>query len=514
VTTRRAAAVLTLALTIGACAPARVPRNPGSPAPQASLASDLDALFSTPPFDTALWSVRIERLQGGEVLYERNPRTLVMPASNMKIVTMAAAAETLGWDYRFETRLVAEGEIRDGVLHGDLRVIGSGDPSIAAHDHGAPPLFREWASVLRKAGITRVTGRLIGDDNAFDDETLGAGWAWDYLAYGYAAPVSALQYNEGVVVLRLQPGAKEGDPATLLASPPGHRLDIRSTVRTGAKDSSNGNVNLRRLPGERTLQVSGTVPLGGRPPVRTTSVDNPTLFFVTALRQALVESGVRVDGAALDIDDIDGSSSSSSSSSQFSKLIVVHGSAPLSELGAYFMKVSQNLYGETFLKAMGRTTGRPGSLATGRAVVRGVLEKWGIPPGTYALFDGSGLSRYNEISAWMITRILRQMYEDERHRGWFLAALPVGGHDGTLDRRMTDTELQGAVQAKTGTISNARALSGFLTAPSGERFIFSIVANNFLRPSSEVDAIAEGALRRVLQAAASAAPRAPAPPRR
>ncbi|HEX6324141.1 MAG TPA: D-alanyl-D-alanine carboxypeptidase/D-alanyl-D-alanine-endopeptidase, partial [Vicinamibacterales bacterium] len=279
-TTRGAAAVLTLALTIGACAPARVPRNGGAPAPQASLASDLDALFSTPPFDTALWSVRIERLQGGDVLYERNPRTLVMPASNMKIVTMAAAAETLGWDYRFETRLVAEGEIRDGVLHGDLRVIGGGDPSIAAQDHGAPALFREWADVLRKAGITRVAGRIIGDDNAFDDETLGAGWAWDYLAFGYAAPVSALQYNEGVVVLRLQPGAKEGDPATLLASPPGHGLDIRSTVRTGAKDSSNGNVDLQRLPGQRTLQVSGTVPLGGRPPVRTTSVDNPTLFFV------------------------------------------------------------------------------------------------------------------------------------------------------------------------------------------------------------------------------------------
>ena len=512
-TSTRAAAILTLALTLAACAPVHVRQGQArqAPGPQSSLATELDALFSAPPFDTALWSVRVERLQGGDVLYERNPRTLVMPASNMKIVTMAAAAETLGWDYRFETRLVAEGEIRDGVLHGDLRVIGGGDPSIGAQDHGASPLFREWAGVLRKAGITRVTGRIIGDDNAFDDETLGAGWAWDYLAYGYAAPVSALQYNEGVVVLRLQPGAKEGDPATLLASPPGHDLEIRSTVRTGAKDSSNGNVNLRRLPGQRTLRVSGTVPLGGRPPIRTTSVDNPTQFFVDGFRQALIESGVRVEGAAVDIDD----AASSSSNSQFSKLIAVHGSAPLSELGAYFMKVSQNLYGETFLKALGRTAGRgPGSLATGRAVVRGVLENWGIPPGSYALFDGSGLSRYNEVSAWMLTRILRRMYEDERHRGWFLAALPVGGHDGTLDRRMVDTELQGAVQAKTGTIANARALSGFLTAPSGERFIFSIVANNFLRPSSEVDAIAENALRRVLQAAASAAPRAPAPPRR
>jgi D-alanyl-D-alanine carboxypeptidase/D-alanyl-D-alanine-endopeptidase (penicillin-binding protein 4) len=509
---RRAAAILTLVLTIAGCAPLR--QSAGAPAagaatPAAStLAADLDALFTKPPFDTALWSVRIERLRDGHVLYERNPRSLVMPASNMKIVTMAAAAETLGWDHRFETRLVADGEVRDGTLHGDLIVIGGGDPSISAQDFAAPALFREWAEVLLKAGITRVTGRLIGDDNAFDDATLGAGWAWDYLPYGYAAPVSALQYNEGVAVLRVRPGAHEGDPATVLASPPGHGLEIRSTIRTGAA-GSNASIDQARLPGQRVLQLSGSVPLGGPQAIRTTSVDNPTLYFVTALRGALADAGVRVEGDAVDVDDLDGYATPSSP-----RLIASHGSAPLSELGAYFMKVSQNMYGETFLKAMGRTARRgPGSLATGRAVVRGVLEKWDIAPGTYALFDGSGLSRYNEISAHLVTTILRRMYEDERHRGWFLAALPVGGHDGTLDERMKGTELQRAVQAKTGTISNARALSGFLTAPSGERFIFSMIANNFLRPSSEVDAIAEGALKRVLQEAASAAPPAPAPRR-
>ena len=499
----RAAAAILLIIAAG-CAPSRLaPAEPARP----SLTSDLDALFTKAPFDTALWSVRIERLRDGHVLYERNPRSLVMPASNMKIVTMAVAAEVLGWNHRFETRLVAEGEVRDGTLHGDLRVIGGGDPSIASVDFGPSPLFLDWARVLRGAGITRVTGRVIGDDNAFDDESLGSGWAWDYLAFGYAAPVSALQYNEGVALLRLRPGLKEGEPAELVASPPGHGLDIRNTVRTGAADSSNGNVDLSRLPGQRTLRVGGTVPLGGRPPIRTTSVDNPTQFFVDAFRAALIESGVRVDGAALDIDDIEGYVPAAQP-----RLIAAQGSPALAELGAYFMKVSQNLYGEMFLKSIGRTAGRgPGSLQTGRTVVRATLEKWGIAPDTYALFDGSGLSRYNEISASLVTRILRRMYEDERHRGWFLASLPVAGHDGTLDRRMIGTELEKAVQAKTGTISNARALSGFLTAPSGERYIFSIIANNFLRPSSEVDAIAEGALKRVLQEDASAARRAPAP---
>lgn len=514
------AAALILVLTAAGCAPwhGGWASRRGTPDPawvartalaHVSLTSDLDALFTKPPFDTALWSVRIERLRDGHVLYERNPRTLVMPASNMKIVTMAAAAETLGWDYRFETRLVADGQIRDGVLHGDLRVIGGGDPSIGAHDFGAAPLFRDWAGVLRNAGITRVTGRIVGDDDAFDDDVLGAGWAWDYLAYGYAAPVSALQYGENVAVLRIRPGAREGEPVTILASPPGHGLEIRSTLRTAAA-GSNARIDLARLPGDNVLHVSGSLPAGGSQVIRTASVDNPTLFFVRGLREALIEGGVRVDGEAVDIDDLENYTPPAEP-----RLIASHGSAPLSELAAYFMKVSQNLYGETFLKAMGRTAGPgPGSLATGRAVVRGVLEKWGIPSDSYAVFDGSGLSRYNEINAWMITRILRRMFADERHRGWFLAALPVAGHDGTLDRRMRGTELQRAVQAKTGTIANARSLSGFLTAPSGERYIFSMIANNFLRPSSEADAIAEAALKRVLQEDASAAPRAPAPPRR
>lgn len=507
--THRLGAALLLSLALAACAPLRTaPAAPSASSP-ASLSSDLDALFSTPPFDTAIWSVRIERLRDGGVLYERNPRTLVMPASNMKIVTMSVAAETLGWDHRFETRLVAEGDVRDGTLHGDLRVIGGGDPSISGRDFGPSPLFRDWARVLRDAGITRVTGRVIGDDNAFDDEMLGAGWAWDYLSAGYAAPVSALQYSEGVAVIRIRPGAREGEPATVLLSPPGHGLDLRADVRTVAATDDAG-VSSERTLADSTVTVTGRVPVNGRQIIRTVSVLNPTRFFVSGFREALQSAGIRVEGAAADIDDLKGYVPPAQP-----RTIALHASAPLSELGAYFMKVSQNLYGETFLKAIGRTAGRgPGSLSTGRTVVRGVLETWGIGPGTYAISDGSGLSRYNEISAWLVTTILRRMYEDERHRGWFLAALPVSGHDGTLRGRMRDTALQRSVQAKTGTIANARALSGFLTAPSGERFIFSIIANNFLRASSDVDAIAEAALTRVLREVSSSPTReSPAPAR-
>lgn len=508
---RATALVLTLA-GAAACAPAHRTAAPVSPAPATSLAADLNALFDTPPFDTAVWSVRIAP-QGTpddpnpRPLYERNARTLVMPASNMKIVTLAAAAETLGWAHRFETTLRAAGEVRAGTLHGDLRVIGGGDPSISPSRSGQVEVFDTWARALRDAGITRITGRIIGDDDVFDDRLHGAGWSWDYLAYGYAAPVSGLQFGENVAVLRVEPGPAEEAPATVTVSPRGHGLTIRASVTTGAAGSQAG-LSLARDPGSPTLRVSGRVPAGGEAAIRTAAVLNPTQFFVEAFRLALIDAGLKVDGAAVDADDLDETDAEQAAG----RVIAVHRSAPLSELGAHFMKVSQNLYGETLLKAIGRAaSGGQGSLTSGRAAIAGVLAKWGIEPGTYAIADGSGLSRYNELSAALVTTVLSKMIADERHRGWFMAALPVAGHDGTLDERMTDSGLARAVQAKTGTIANARALSGVLTTPSGERFVFSIIANNFQRPAAEVDAIAEAALSRVLREARPEAPRTPRP---
>ena len=161
----------------------------------------------------ALVGIRIESLGSGRVLYARDAQKLVVPASNMKILTMAVAADRLGWDHRFVTTLEAAGPVAAGVLKGDLVVTGSGDPSVVAQDLRHAAVFGEWATALAAAGIRRVEGRLIGDDDAFDDEGIGAGWAWDYLTANYAAPSGALSYNENVVTARITPGDVTGAPA-------------------------------------------------------------------------------------------------------------------------------------------------------------------------------------------------------------------------------------------------------------------------------------------------------------
>jgi D-alanyl-D-alanine carboxypeptidase/D-alanyl-D-alanine-endopeptidase (penicillin-binding protein 4) len=168
-------------------------------------------------------------------------------------------------------------------------------------------------------------------------------------------------------------------------------------------------------------------------------------------------------------------------------------------VAAHTLKVSQNLYGDTLLKVLGRTPAQPGSAAAGRQIVARTLAGWGVAPETIVMLDGSGLSRYNYVTADALTAMLVHIWRDDRLRGPFVAALPVGAHDGTLESRMKNGLLARRVQAKTGTISNVRALSGYVETLDGEKLAFSMIANHFTATSAEIDAIVEQALERVVR---------------
>ena len=181
-----------------------------------------------------------------------------------------------------------------------------------------------------------------------------------------------------------------------------------------------------------------------------------------------------------------------------------HLSAPLSEIAGSFLKPSQNFYGEMILKTIGRLggeggTAQIGTTPAGRKAALESLAKWGIPADGLVMYDGSGLSRYNYVTADGVVTLLKKVWTDDKLRGPFVAALPVGGHDGTLSNRMKDSELDRRVQAKTGSIANVRSLSGFLETTSGERLVFSMIANHFTAPASQIDGVVEKALTRLLR---------------
>jgi len=471
---------------VAACGGQKPPASSPQPPSKAErqLAADLDQVFGASVMSQGLWGVEVKSLDTGRVLYQLNARKLMMPASNMKIVTLATAANTLGWDYRFTTTLETAAPIDNGVLTGDLIVRGTGDPTINSRDQRAARLFDDWALALRGLGITRIDGNIVGDDNAFDDQGLGAGWAWDYLQYGYAAPVGALQYNEDVAALTIAAAATEGAPA-LVTLAPGSGLRVINRAFTGAPKSPVTIDYTRRLDAP-VLEISGSIPLDSGPLTREVAVVNPTIFFAQSLKDALVARGIDVTGAAQDADD-----QMNLPAPDARRPIVQSPSPPLRDIATTMMKVSQNLYAETLLKASAAAHGGLGTTEGGRLLSRTLLDGWGIPPSTYIQLDGSGLSRYDYVTADMLTTILEHMYRDPAMHDAFVATLPIAGKDGTMRSRLKTTRAEANAAAKTGSIANVRTLSGYVRTRDGETLVFSMLANSFAIPASTVTWIAD-----------------------
>jgi D-alanyl-D-alanine carboxypeptidase/D-alanyl-D-alanine-endopeptidase (penicillin-binding protein 4) len=491
-----ACATFVVALTIAACATTK-PLAPASqvrlkPDTTDTLKRDIDAILAQPALDHGYWGVLVRSLKTDETLYTLNARKLMMPASNMKIVTLAATAARLGWDYTYETTVLAAGPIESGILHGDLVVVGSGDPSLVAADGMAERVFAEWSEQLNSKGVRTIDGRIIGDDNAFDDDGLGFGWSWDDLADGYAAGISALQFNEGQVRVTIGPGAAVGHPASIAVTPDGSGLIIRNSLKTTATNSP-AFVGAHRFPGSSRLELRGSIPLGSGPAVHTVSVDNPTLFFVNALRAALVAHGIEVRGPAVDVDDV-----TAEPSRDTSVPLIAYRSPPLRSIATTLMKISLNFDAETMVKTLGLARGAP-TYAAGLADVRSLVEGWGVEASDLIMADGSGLSRYNLITPEALVTILTHVDRDVRLHGPFEASLPIAGRDGTLANRMKGTPAEGNARAKTGSMSNVRGLSGYVTTADGEPVVFSILANNFETVPERINRTADAIVVRLAE---------------
>lgn len=477
---------------------------PVAPAPAnaavAALQHALATLIADPLVDHAQWTMRVDSLATGESLFDYRGRQLMVPGSNQKLLTAAVAADRLGWDYRFTTRLLTTGAIdAQGTLVGDVYVVGDGDPSINPRHPERWGAFDAWAAKLHDMGLRIVDGRLIGDDNLIDEPGWGSGWAWDDLQWGYGAPAAALQYNEGQVELTVGPGLEAGAPAVITTSPAGSGLLIDGKAMTTARGSETA-IGVSRWPGTVFVSVTGAVAAGSPPRTMLAAVDNPTTFYVTALRDALARHDIFVGGGPVDIDGLPHAEAPPPAALHE---LLVDRSPPLSELIDVMLKWSRNDYAETLLTALSPLAEVPGmpagpepppsarSAARGLTVLEKTLDGWGIPAPGFRSRDGSGLSRMDYVSANSLVLLLTHMWNDPAHREPFRATLPQAAVSGTLAGRLTGTPAAGRVWAKTGTLSNVRTLSGYAETRDGEPLVFSILVNNFVVPPAEVDAIVD-----------------------
>lgn len=438
------------------------------------LRDQLDDSFNDPNFNNANWGVLIKSLKTGEIIYKRNPDKLFNPASNIKLFTSAAALKFLGANYVYQTNIYANGIIRNGKLDGDLIIQGFGDPTISNRFIKGNPnvIFEAWADSLISRGIKEITGSIFGDDASFDNNNYGKGWYIDNEIKWFYAPSGALCFNDNSVMIKIKP-TEIGLPADIEIIPNTSFINVIKKVIT-VNNNVSQNIKITRLQGSNTFNIIGSINKNSLPFIEYLSIVDPTLYYLSALKETLIEKGIAVKGKVSSISNADKIIIAENLS-----LLFTHESVPLHMIIKELNKNSNNLYAEQILKTIGYETNNYGSTENGLKAAKEFFYSIGIDPNSYVIVDGSGLSRLNLVSPRQIINLLTYLYSSDEFN-IFYDSLPIGGLDGTLSMRMKKSTAEGKVHAKPGFNENVSALSGYINSLSGETFAFSIIVNNFL----------------------------------
>lgn len=449
-------------------------------------------LDATPSGRNAFWGIQVMDLASGKILYTRNANRFFVPASNAKLFTLALALARLGPDYRFETRVLADAAPdAEGRLGGALRLVGGGDPNFSARPipyranaKSGDPLgpMEQLADQVIAHGVKRVEGGIVGDDTRYVWEPYPEGWAIDDAQYDYGAPVSALSFNDNAITLTVRPGVRAGDLAQLTLEPALEYYEIDNRVRTTAPGIPR-QIHSSRIPGSRQVRLWGTIPVRDGGEELSLAVDDPAEYAARALRRALEDRGVAVEGGIQVRHRFSGDAPPANSVAGVE--LARRESAPLLEDLRVTAKVSQNLHAELALRAVARAGRNEGSRQAGLDEMQKFLSEIGVAQDSDHFVDGSGLSRLDLVTPASVVRLLRFMYDSPQRQDW-IELMPVGGQDGTLQNRMAAVPDAGRVHAKTGSLTHVSALSGYAQRRNGNWVAFSILVNNDNGQAAEV----------------------------
>lgn len=462
--TRLLALVLATTFVVGAEGDARS-QDAGATA-SAARSPELEAAVRALVHDRSLKDAQIGVVvmdaENGNVLAQSGEHTVLNPASNAKIYTAAAALAILHGSHKYQTTL--SGTIKGGGVTG-LTLRGHGDPSLKTADLYA--LVQE----LKVHGARRVDGDLFVDQKFFDEQTTPPAFEQQPNEWAsFRAPVSAVALNGNTVTLTIRPNGS-GNSAIAAFDPPGF-VDVEGTVKTSEEGADTVGLDLSPNGKRLSAKISGAIGADSKLVRYTRRVDDPQLLAGYALKAVLEDLGLKVGG--------DVKLGAGPKVEKGGGVLARHESEPLSALLYALGKNSDNFYAEMIFKSIAaESKARPGKSADSAALVMQLVEKHDLGDAGFLVKNGSGLFDSNRTTAWSMTKLLRWAWQEPAVKNEFVAQLAVGGVDGTLHKRFRDTRARRAVRAKTGTLDDAIALSGYVLGPGGKNTIaFSIMFNH------------------------------------
>ena len=454
------------------------------PANDHSLQAAFDQIASRSSGRSATWGALAVSLATGDTLFARNADLALAPASNMKLLTTAAAFHLLGPEFRFRTFVLATAPPDGGSLEGDVILYGTGDPALSNRfTRGRPDPLEALADVVAAQGIRWIRGDLIADGSFLTGATRSSEWPEDDLDEWYSAPVAGLSYNENLVTLRTTPARVAGQPPLVEVLPPIGRELVVNEART-RPGRGRPDLVITRTETDGPIRVVGSIAAVQRPIWKRMTVADPSRFAGQSFRGLLEERGVTVAGQVRVIRDPDDSplkagpgGFSSEGEGTFLHTLATYESPPLKDYLDIVNQASNNFFAESVFKALGRVVVGTGTFEGGRIAVEGFLrENMGITSDHVIQRDGSGLAPRNQVTAGALVALLRWVHQSP-HREEFVATLPIAGRRRRGLGRMYQTPAAGNLRAKTGTIEAVSALSGFVTSADGEPIAFSLISN-------------------------------------
>lgn len=451
---------------------------PTDPAPKEAvraLRSKIDGILKKRVSSKAKVGIYAVDTTTGQVLYAKNASEGFNPASNIKLLTAAAALDAFQPHRTFATRLIARPPNAEGIVDGPLYVVGEGEAFLLFED------IIDWAAKLKLKGVETIKEGIVIDDAAFKGEYLPPGFDQKDEDASYRSPIGAVSVNFNAVTVIVEPADKAGREPEVRFFPPNDHLTLVNKART--VDSSGQSVRFSSDPdgnGGTTITVGGAIGTRSSAVRDRLRIDNPPKFAGSVLREALEMVDIDVQGEVkhgqAPGDGEKDSEKDSEKDGARTEVLVNHYSQPLSYVVLAMNKWSNNFMAEQLLRTLGRGDDQPSTWERSRERVLDFLKTAGVDTSELTLKNGSGLYDGNSVAPRHFVRLLTHML-DHRAGPEFVTSLAVAGRDGTLRGRMKGAATAGNVRAKTGTLNDVSALSGYLDTQSGRRVAFSVLFN-------------------------------------